>query len=123
MFFRELSCDDLTVDAIGDPLPLASALIKVWEHHRSRSGLDAFPTASRIALIGNGDLERRIRRLIAYRRPRMKFVLGRLARGAGVILLFVLLVAAWTFAPQRDDRVQFHSGSEEVACSIYVRAT
>lgn len=58
---KELACDELAVNATQQPLALASALAKVWQHTLtgSRAGIAQ-------ALVGGGDaIEDRIKRLLA----------------------------------------------------------
>ncbi len=100
---REQSCDDLTVDVTRDPLTLASSLIKVWHlglalpKHRWRIG----PTSAQSLLPSRSDLEVRVRRLLNYRRPWLKFFLGRVARGAAIVSLMFLAVFLAYFHAER----------------------
>jgi Zn-dependent protease with chaperone function len=99
LFWRELSCDDLTVDAIKDPLLLASSLINVWRigkvlpRHRWQAGL-AF---AQTLLPAAASLEFRAQRLIDYRRPWFKFFLGKVARVAAVVFVVLSATFLWRF--------------------------
>ncbi|MCI0694843.1 DUF3887 domain-containing protein [candidate division KSB1 bacterium] len=99
LFWRELSCDDLTVDAIKNPLLLASSLINVWRigkvlpRHRWQAGLAFAQTLLPVAV----SLEFRAQRLIDYRRPRLKFFLGKVARVAAVVFVMLSATFLWRF--------------------------
>ena len=88
---RELSCDDLSVDMLRDPLLLASSLISVcqlgrnYPPHRWTHALAFTKNFS----ARRGGVERRVRRLVNYRRPRFKFVAGRVLRFAFAVLVVV----------------------------------
>ncbi len=119
LFLRELSCDDLSVEVIHDPLTLASSLIRVWRlgrevpNHRWQTTLtfgQSFLPASR--------LEYRVRRLLEYRRSGWKFVIGRLTRAtfAGM-MIFAGIFLWWFYSTNRhvhwqidNDRECFYSG-------------
>jgi len=99
LFLRELSCDDLSVDAIKDPLILASSLINVWRigkelpKHSWQAGL-AF-TQSFIPTLSS--LENRVQRLIEYRRPWFKFFLSKAVRVTAFVLVIFIATFLWQF--------------------------
>ncbi|MFQ5675418.1 MAG: M56 family metallopeptidase [bacterium] len=102
VFMRELSCDDLSVDKIKNPLILASSLVNVWRlakrvpKYRWQTGLSFTQTLLPARL----SLDSRIERLLHYRRPWFKFFLGRAAK---VVLLVLALSASlflWQFHAQ-----------------------
>ncbi len=99
LFLRELSCDDLAVDAIKDPLILASSLINVWRlektlpEHRWRSGF-AF---AQTLLPAYSTLEIRAQRLVTYRRPWFKFFLGKAGRVVAIALVIFSAAFLWRF--------------------------
>ncbi len=71
IYQRELTCDDLTLNVIGDPLLLAESIVKVWQESRR---LPAYKWQMNFALVSpfasegvsnNG----RIKRLLNYKRP------------------------------------------------------
>lgn len=97
LFLREISCDDLSVDAIRDPLLLASSLISVWRLGRAapKHQWHTSLTFAQSFLPSVSQLEFRIKRLIDYRRPRLKFFLGKLARV--LLLLFLAMTTAFLF--------------------------
>jgi Zn-dependent protease with chaperone function len=81
LFLREISCDDLSVDAIRDPLLLASSLISVWRighiapRYRWQTGL----TFAQSFLPAPSELEFRIKRLMDYKRPISEQLIGPIA--------------------------------------------
>ncbi|MGH7449894.1 MAG: M56 family metallopeptidase [bacterium] len=99
LFLRELSCDDLTVDAIKNPLILASSLINVWRigrelpKYRWQAGL-AF---AQTLLPVTASLEFRAQRLLDYHRPWLKFFLGKVARVATAIFVVLSATFLWRF--------------------------
>lgn len=99
IFLRELSCDDCSVDKIKDPLILASSLVNVWRlskelpKYRWQSGL-AF---AQTPLPSVATLEYRVRRLLNYRRPWFKFVLGKVARITAAVLAIFFAAFLWMF--------------------------
>ncbi|MCI0412284.1 M48 family metalloprotease [bacterium] len=93
LYLRELSCDDLTVDAIRDPLLLASSIISIWRLGRKipeQRLLPGFNFAQTFLPVDS--IRRRVERLLDYKRPRFKFLFGRLARIA--ILTLILMTTA-----------------------------
>jgi Zn-dependent protease with chaperone function len=87
---REVACDDETVRATGDPLLVASALLSFATASASRPGV-MLPRHA--CLVDSGNVETRVRRLVAYRPP-SRF--GRLSLQLATLtaLLFVLSVVA-----------------------------
>ncbi len=104
LFLREVSCDDLSVDAIKDPLILASSLVNVWRLGRSvpryrwHRGL-AF---AQTLLPAATNLDSRVRRLIKYRRPWLKFFLGKAVRFVAVFLAVFSAGFLWQFYSVHD---------------------
>ena len=102
-FLRELSCDDLSVSAIGEPLILASSIIRVWKlsknasPHRWTMNL-AF--AQEFLPTSVSRLELRVRRLIDYKRPRIKFIVGKVLKVAAIVLLLLVVLFLWIFHVQ-----------------------
>lgn len=99
LFLRELSCDDLSVDSIKDPLILASSLINVWRigtvlpKYRWQTGL----TFAQTLLPAASSLETRSRRLIDYRWPWFKFFLGKAVRVTAVVFVIFTATLFWRF--------------------------
>ncbi|MCZ6633227.1 MAG: M48 family metalloprotease [bacterium] len=99
LYLRELSCDDLSVDAIRDPLVLASSLISVWRAGqpfpkcRWQLGLAFVQTFLPVAT----SFEARVKRLMDYQRPRFKFMLGRATRVAAFALMTLTVTFLWRF--------------------------
>lgn len=99
LYLREISCDDLTVDVIKNPLTLASSLVNIWRiesqfpKHSWFSGLafaqNLLPIAS--------NFQSRVQRLINYRRPRLKFFLGKAARVVSLFLTVLSMLFLWRF--------------------------
>lgn len=89
--FREWSCDDRAVKITQKPLALASALLKTWrwlkQTHPSRSMALVFANKA----VGP-QMEKRIRRLIDYRRPICKPILAQCFRVSGI---FMALYIGW----------------------------
>lgn len=89
LYLRELSCDDLSVDKIKDPLILAAALTNVWRlgkelpRYRWQRGLCFAQTlvATRLRL------DFRVKRLVNYKRTWFKFFLGKATKLFLVIFL------------------------------------
>ena len=104
LYLRELSCDDLSVDAIKDPLTLASSLIDVWRignrlpQHRWQNGLMFTQTL----LPAAANPQNRIRRLLDYRRPWLKFFLGKAVRVVALFLAVFSLGFLWRFYSVHD---------------------
>lgn len=105
VFRRELSCDDLSVDKIKNPLILASSLVNVWSlarqlpRYRWQTGLSFTQTLLPARL----SLDSRVERLLNYRRPWFKFFLGKAAK---VVLLVLALSASlflWQFHSKYGD--------------------
>ncbi len=84
LFYRELSCDDKTVEAIHDPLTLAGALVNVW---RISQALPKYRWRMGFAFAQPHRIERRAKRLVDYRRPWLKFFVGKAARVTAIVLL------------------------------------
>lgn len=99
LFLRELSCDDLTVDAIKDPLLLASSLVNVWRigralpKYRWQAGLAFAQTLLPVTAC----LEFRAHRLLDYHRPWLKFFLGKVARVAAIVVMAFTTIFLWQF--------------------------
>ena len=96
---KKLSCDDFSVDKIKDPLILASSLISVWRlghilpWYRWRTGLQFTQTL----LPASQKLEYRVERLVNYRRPWFKFLVGRVARWVFLALVIFTVGFLWRF--------------------------
>ena len=99
LFLRELSCDDLSVDGIEEPLILASSLVNVWRiskdmpKYRWRIGLNFTQTLLPSAM----SLDYRVSRLTNYKRPRFKFLLGKVVRLTTLALVIFIAVFLWQF--------------------------
>lgn len=91
--FREQRCDDLTVQVTGQPLVLASALIRAWRLGRSLPAPQwrFAPAGAHPPLFFESQLERRVKRLLHYppRSSRLwrHQVFSHRVAGAGLILL------------------------------------
>lgn len=89
-FFRELSCDVHSIQAKANPLTLASALVKVCRlgnslpRYRWTHGL-AF--AKTLLPTGPG-LEKRVRRLINYKTPKLKQFM---VEAAGITIIMLVI--------------------------------
>ncbi len=125
LYLRELSCDDLSVDAIKDPLTLASSLINVWRignrlpRHRWQGGL----TFTQTLLPASASPQSRIRRLLDYRRPWLKFFLGKAVRIVALLLAVFSVGFLWRFYSVQDHQ-QFDLDREgENATVDYVCAS
>jgi Zn-dependent protease with chaperone function len=99
LYLRELSCDDFSVDKIKDPLILASSLVNVWRigqelpKYRWQTGLQFTQTL----LPPRMKLDNRINRLLNYRRPWLKLLLGRVMRWAVLVFLIFTIGFIWRF--------------------------
>ena len=99
IFLRELSCDDLSVEKIKDPLILAASLVNVWRlskdlpDYRWRHGL-AF---SQTLLPSFMALDARIKRLINYRRPWFKFLFAKILKVTGALFIIISSIFLWRF--------------------------
>ena len=99
IFLRELSCDDLSVEKIKDPLILAASLVNVWRlskdlpNYRWRHGL-AF---SQTLLPSFITLHARIKRLTNYRRPWFKFFFAKVLKVTGTLFIIVSSIFLWRF--------------------------
>ncbi|MFQ5605694.1 MAG: M56 family metallopeptidase [bacterium] len=99
LFLRELSCDDLSVDKIKDPLILAASITNVWRlakslpRYRWQTGL-AF---TQTLLPATMRLETRVQRLLNYKRPWFKFFLGKALRVAAVLFILSTSIFLWQF--------------------------
>ena len=99
LFQRELSCDDRCVEIIKDPLALASSLVNVWQigsqlpKYRWQGELRFVQTFLSVTQ----NVEQRARRLINYRRPRLKPFVGRITRVAAVALVLSVTLFLWQF--------------------------
>ncbi len=87
---REFSCDDRAVRLTGEPLSLASSLVKTWRFLR---GAETGPVICGAALAGSGCVEKRIRRLLQPRRVRA----GRAAGWIEALLAAALLAGTAAF--------------------------
>ena len=87
---REVACDDETVRATGDPLLVASALLSFATASASTYGA---MQPRHACLVTSGNVETRVRRLVAYRAPN-RFGTLSLQLGTLAVLLFVLSVVA-----------------------------
>jgi len=118
LHLRELSCDDLSVDTIRDPLVLASSLISVWRiakvfpKRRWETGLAFVQTF----LPTTTFFEVRVKRLVDYQRPRFKFVLGKAYRAAAILLVTLMVTFLWQYYSTYR-YVHFHIDSQQ---GIYV---
>ena len=94
LFLRELSCDDVSIEITKTPLTLAASLVKVWKlghklpRYHWHSGLgfvQAFlPTWM--------NFEFRVKRLLDYHKPRLKFLLGKTFKFAVVLVSAFVIV-------------------------------
>lgn len=99
VFLRELSCDDQCVDITKAPLILASALVNVWFFGHN---LPAHRWSSALAFVQSflplqPNLEARVRRLLNYRRPWFKLLLGKVVRLLVAILILSVATFFWKF--------------------------
>lgn len=91
---REHSCDDRTVAITKAPLPLAASLIKTWQFIRASNPRH---NGNRLAwsalMLANGpSVEQRVRRLLAYRAPRLRPAIAKVAR---VLVVSLSLAYGW----------------------------
>lgn len=99
LYLRELSCDDLSVDKIRDPLILAASLTNVWRlgkelpRYRWQKGLAFAQTLLPTRL----NIDFRIKRLLNYKRPWFKFLIGRATKVFLVGFMLFTLVFLWQF--------------------------
>ena len=99
IYLRELSCDDVSVDKIKDPLILASSLVNVWRlgkalpKYRWQRGLSFAQTLLPASL----KLENRVQRLLNYTRPWFKFLVGRALRWLTLGLVVFTVAFLWRF--------------------------
>lgn len=113
LYLRELSCDDLSVDQIKDPLILAASLTNVWRlgknlpSYRWQKGL-AF---AQTLLPARRSLDFRIQRLLNYKRPWFKFFLGKVAKILVVIWVLFTTAFLWRFH-SKYDHLNFKLGNE-----------
>ena len=98
-FFRELSCDDRSIQAEANPLTLASALVKVCRlgnplpRHRWKYGLAFAQT-----LLATGPrIENRVQRLINYKTPKLKQFIVKAVRITVMTLLIGIFLFLWRF--------------------------
>jgi len=100
LFLRELSCDDLSVEKIKDPLILASSLVNVWRlgnalpKYHWQTGLSFAQTLLPATL----RLDTRVQRLIHYRRPWLKFFIGKVTRVVAIVLVIFTTAFLWRFS-------------------------
>ncbi|MFQ5637780.1 MAG: M56 family metallopeptidase [bacterium] len=101
LYLRELSCDDLSVDKIKDPLILAASLTNVWRigkklpKYRWQRGLSFAQTLLPVSL----SLDFRIERLLNYKRPWFKFFLGKAFKVTGVLfVIFTVVFLVWFYS-------------------------
>ncbi|HEY0156761.1 MAG TPA: M56 family metallopeptidase [Thermoanaerobaculia bacterium] len=87
---REVACDDETVRATGDPLLVASALLSFATAAVPSRGATQ---PSHACLVTSGNVETRVRRLVAYRPPSRLATLSLQLASLGA-LVFVLSVVA-----------------------------
>lgn len=105
LVLRELSCDDGAIKAKTDPLVLASAIVNVarlalWlPKFRWQYGL-AF---AQTLLPQMAKLEMRAKRLLDYRRPRIKHLYGKLALGLTAIIIVSVAIFLWRFHSMYGD--------------------
>jgi len=117
LYLRELSCDDQTILIIKDPLLLASTLIKVW---RIGSGLPGYGYRFALSVVQpfmttRQSLEIRVKRLIEYKRPVLKFFIEKLSvyiiAGAILFTSFILFHFNSKYTeqatPQKQGKFQF----------------
>lgn len=98
LFRREVSCDNRVVEAVGDPLVVASSLVQVWRLHRaSPSRRQSRWLHAHALLSAQPTVAERVRRLIDYRpAPRRVW----LTAGRRVVTAVALLWTAmflWTY--------------------------
>ncbi|MFQ6114159.1 MAG: M56 family metallopeptidase [bacterium] len=99
LFLREVSCDDLSVEKIRDPLILAASLVNVWQigkalpKYRWQTGLLFAQTLLPAVL----SLDTRVQRLLNYRRPWFKFFLGKALRVALIMMALFTSAFLWQF--------------------------
>lgn len=118
LFYRELSCDDLSVDVVKDPLVLASSLVNVQRltfnlpSYRWNAGLVFAQT-----FLTPVSLEARIKRLIDYRRPRFKFLFGNALKLVTVTLILAAGIFWWRFSTIYGNfQVHLSSDAKVVIC-------
>lgn len=98
-FFRELSCDDVCVEITNAPLSLASALLHIWQFGNN---LPSYRWNPALAFTQSffpfqPGLEVRVRRLLNYRRPWFKFLIGKALHMVTFLMVFSLLFFLWKF--------------------------
>lgn len=124
IFLRELSCDDLSVRQLGDPLVLAAALVNVW---RLGTDMPQFKLHRGLAftqtmLPPRMTLESRVRRLLNYRPPRLKFFFGKAARLASLVFVILFSVFLLHFHRMRTvENITIQAGSRIDVCQMSCR--
>ena len=113
--WREHSCDDRTVSLIGMPLALASALVKTWQFIRGGVEQRGLPARCMLLLVERPNVETRVRRLLSYRPPRLKPLLGTGAGLLGAVLVLAYLHFLW------DYHVSHRYEAATAACVAHAR--
>ncbi|MDJ0842495.1 MAG: M56 family metallopeptidase [Acidobacteriota bacterium] len=83
----EHACDDHAISRGTQPLVLASSLVKAWEWMRALGGSDTRLPVMHALLLGRSCLERRVTRLVDYRKPNLTRKLETFSRAAGLVLM------------------------------------
>ena len=120
---REFSCDDLTIEVIKDELVLASALVDVRRlslqlpAHRWQLGLPLTQTF----LPSETCFERRVQRLLDYKRPRMKFLIGKAMRVAAMAIILFTGIFLWQFHTSHQTSTMTQEYQSIIQCSLTSR--
>ncbi len=109
VFLREITCDDNTVSCTGDPLLLASTLIKVWKIGRELSVYNykySFQFISSI-ILSPLRFNSRIKRLINYKKPVFTRIIEKSFLTGFSIILFVLSsFLVYTYSEFKDIKIE-----------------
>ncbi len=113
---REKTCDDLTVKSTGNPLALASSLLKAWQFIKKRNAAwrRLFSPGHHI-LRGNSCLEARVQRLVQYHKPWGLIIMGQFVRVTlwSTIFLIALFLVRFHVAGSYDGiQIQFKTSEE-----------
>ncbi len=94
LFLRELSCDDVSIEVTKAPLTLAASLIKVWKlgHKLPRYSWHSGLGFVQAFLPTWMNFEFRVKRLLDYHKPRLKFLLGKTFKFAAVLVSVFIIV-------------------------------
>lgn len=113
---REQTCDDLTVKSTGNPLALASSLIKAWEFIKDReTRWRRMYSAGHHILRGRSCLEGRVHRLVKYRKPWGLMLLSQSVRITLWSILFLTAIFLFRFhvaGSYEGVRLQFETSEE-----------